>query len=343
VYKHIDGREQSDNPSKPEGIIAIANAIPDMRAMTKFDISSNYVHAEGGKAVAAALKGNQLITDLNISDNALDTNSDYGDDTSGIIAIADAIPDMGALSKLMFGGDEYQKWNSDTYEDDTITPKPAVLEIGMTEADFSNKNVGVGGAIITAAWISHNDNGALTSLNLSSNCLTGDDGDDMSGNMLNPPVHDVRVTRYTTPITCYPFTGVAALANAIPDMRALLVLSLKGNNLGAAGGKALAEGLKGNQVITELNIADNNLAISGFGPDISGVIALADVIPDMGALLQLHVAGNSFGVEGARFFCDNLGLSARCVAEWFVNTKVGIFGLLNVSYGWYNGCCHISL
>jgi hypothetical protein len=30
VYKHTDGIEQKDNPGKPEGIIAIANAIPDI-------------------------------------------------------------------------------------------------------------------------------------------------------------------------------------------------------------------------------------------------------------------------------------------------------------------------
>jgi hypothetical protein len=42
-----------------------------------------------------------------------------------------------------------------------------------------------------------------------------------------------------------------------------------------------------------------------------GVIALANAISDMRALLQLHVAQNNFGVEGTRFFCDNLGLSAR--------------------------------
>ena len=41
VYKHTDGREQKDKPGKPEGIIAIANAIPDMRALTSLDLSSN--------------------------------------------------------------------------------------------------------------------------------------------------------------------------------------------------------------------------------------------------------------------------------------------------------------
>jgi hypothetical protein len=73
--------------------------------MRKFDISSNDIRAEGGKALAAGLKGNQVITELNISDNKLGLSSGWacGDDTSGVIAIADAIPDMGALTKLAFG------------------------------------------------------------------------------------------------------------------------------------------------------------------------------------------------------------------------------------------------
>jgi hypothetical protein len=177
VYKHIDGREQSDNPSKPEGIIAIANAIPDMRAMTKFDISLNDLRAEGGKALAAGLKGNQVITELNISSNILVQNSDFLNDISGIIAIA----------------------------------------------------------------------------------------------------------------------------NAIPDMEALLVLSLKSNDLGAAGGKALAQGLKGNQVITELNIATNHLCLDALSTaDMSGFVALADAIPDMRAISSVNILFNDIGTEQAQ-------------------------------------------
>ena len=87
------------------------------------------------------------------------------------------------------------------------------------------------------------------------------------------------------------------LAPAISDNGALLVLSLKGNNLFAAGCKALAEGLKGNQVITELNIASNSLGWNGVGADMSGVIALADIIPDMGALAKLDMSTNVIGAE----------------------------------------------
>ena len=41
----------------------------------------------------------------------------------------------------------------------------------MTEADLSDKNLGAGGAIIIAGWLTHKDNGALTSLNLANNSL----------------------------------------------------------------------------------------------------------------------------------------------------------------------------
>ena len=77
-------------------------------------------------------------------------------------------------------------------------------------------------------------------------------------------------------------------------MGPLLVLSLKSNNLHADGGKALAEGLKGNTVITELDISSNALGKNSYGEtDMSGVIALADAIPDMRALTKLDISDNS--------------------------------------------------
>jgi hypothetical protein len=106
----------------------------------------------------------------------------------------------------------------------------------MTKANFSNKNLGAGGAIIISAWISHKDNGALS------------------------------------------------------------VLSLGSDNLRAAGGKALAEGLKGNQAITELNIAGNFLTLNDGNTaydDMSGVTAVANTISGMGAISQFTFSGDS--------------------------------------------------
>jgi hypothetical protein len=101
-----------------------------------------------------------------------------------VTAIANAIPDMRALPKLIFGGEQYRGQVEGECQD--ITPEPATLEVGMTEADLSNKGLHPGSAIIVAAWISHKDKGGLTSLDLSSNNLANA-GHDMSGNLLNPP------------------------------------------------------------------------------------------------------------------------------------------------------------
>jgi hypothetical protein len=40
-YTNADGRKQNQNPSKPEGLIAVANAIKDMRALSSLNMSSN--------------------------------------------------------------------------------------------------------------------------------------------------------------------------------------------------------------------------------------------------------------------------------------------------------------
>ena len=56
LYRHTDGTEQKGNPGKPEGIIAIANAIPDMGALTSLNLSSNDLRAEGAKIVAEAIE-----------------------------------------------------------------------------------------------------------------------------------------------------------------------------------------------------------------------------------------------------------------------------------------------
>ena len=58
-YIRSDGREQMNPPagSKAEGIIALANAIPDMEAMMSLNLASNNlgIAPEGAKIMAAVL------------------------------------------------------------------------------------------------------------------------------------------------------------------------------------------------------------------------------------------------------------------------------------------------
>jgi hypothetical protein len=85
-------------------------------------LKSNELRADGGKALAEGLKGNTVISELDISSNALGKNPYDRNDMSGVIALADAIPDMGAMSSFTFGD------------------KQAVtMTTAMTEANFSGK------------------------------------------------------------------------------------------------------------------------------------------------------------------------------------------------------------
>ena len=102
-YKNTAGGTQDEEPAGglgPIGVIAVANAIKDIGAMTKLNVSSNALCAEGGKFLAAALKGNHVMKELDISSNYLAEDANDKPDMSGVIAFANAISDMEALSSL---------------------------------------------------------------------------------------------------------------------------------------------------------------------------------------------------------------------------------------------------
>jgi Ran GTPase-activating protein (RanGAP) involved in mRNA processing and transport len=285
------------------GVIAIANVIKDMGALLVLSLEGNCLRAVGGKALAAGLKGNQVITELNVSYNELGRNSRLATDPSGITAIADAILGMGALSVLSLKDNslcnrEAGKALSEMLAVNTVLK---VLDVSSNRSAFDNSACdGPGFAEELAVGLS--DNGALSSLNLASTNLgqlvLPEGWTEKKGGFMNASVIGSQHTGGTDQ-TEHPGKpeGIIAIAAAIPDMRALSILSLENNSLGVDGGKALAEGLKGNSVLIELNIANNNLA--KYGQDMSGVIAIANVIKDMGALLVLSLKSNKLGMKEA--------------------------------------------
>jgi hypothetical protein len=204
--------------------------------MTKLDISNNYKNTAGQgyaymseefiRPIASMLKTNTSINELNVSSNWLNTEA------AGILA--DGISDNGALTKLIFGGDEWhngQKWT---------TLEPATLEVGMTEADFSNKGLQGAGAIVVAAWISHNDVGTLTSLHVGRNNISEKEMKEIMA---------VAMRMDSMQILCeVPFKD-----------KALTELDVSGKDLGPEGALVVANYLEGNRALLSLNLADNYL------------------------------------------------------------------------------------
>jgi hypothetical protein len=147
-------------------------------AILSVNLLQNTIGIDQAKALASILKEHPTLKSL-CGNSGEETELDMSGKfikAEGAIMLAPEIAGNGALTKLIFCGDEW--FDGQQF----ATPEPATLEVGMAEADFSNKGLQVAGAIIVAAWMSHKDMGALTSLDLSSNSLTGEYGDDMSGN-----------------------------------------------------------------------------------------------------------------------------------------------------------------
>jgi hypothetical protein len=95
----------------PGDAVLIANDISGMGALLHFDISNNDIRAQGGKALAEAFKGSQVITTLIIANNMLIYKSGAGRDMSGVAALADAIPSMGALTSLNLAHNDLYRWD----------------------------------------------------------------------------------------------------------------------------------------------------------------------------------------------------------------------------------------
>jgi hypothetical protein len=219
-----------------KGVIALANAIPDMGALSKLDASDNDMfgqkHKAGITAWAGALKACTSTMELNLAKNGMDVED--------MKILAAAISDMGALSKLIFGGDRYSKGQGWIY------PKPATLEAGMTEAEFSNNNIEAGGAIIISAWLTHKDNGTLTKFDVSGNSLCAAGAKALAAALSsNQVLTELNLSRNWLGKedpwghSESDMSGVAILADAIKDMGALSKLDVRANSIDAKGKSAL--------------------------------------------------------------------------------------------------------
>jgi hypothetical protein len=97
--------------------------------------------------------------------------------------VARVVAENRSLTKLIFGAPGADS-ESESDSEQECKWEPAVLEAGMTEAGFSNKNLGVGGAIIVSAWLTHKNNRALTKLILRDNSLANEQGGKVLSTML---------------------------------------------------------------------------------------------------------------------------------------------------------------
>eukprot|EP00935_MAST-01C_sp_MAST-1C-sp1_P001490 g1490.t1 len=306
-YRHTNGKKQDNEPSDfyltdISGVVALADGIKNSGALTSLTISGD----ESGYTDDS--KNSKPVTIETSMTNADFSGKVLG--ASGAILLAAFLPKCQALERLIFGGDTYKGWTpSVTYGD--ITPEPATLEVGMTEADLSNKNLGAGGAIIVGAWIAHKDSGALASVNILNNNIGAEHAQklvailkehatlkSLCGNKGNQTELNMSGKQMGV-------DGAIMLVPEIVTNKALVTVNISNNRLYAAGTKVIAEALKDNAIMTELDISRNRHG------DMSWVMDIANAIPTMGALVKLNMSDNNFyKTEAGKALGDMLAANA---------------------------------
>jgi hypothetical protein len=244
------GETQLDMSGKMEGAadaIILAPEIINNGALSVTNVMGNKI----GKEQLAKLQGimhskPNLVSLCGIADDATEADlSGLVMDADDAAILASELPDKRALSKLIFGGNKVNSWDSEM--------KPATLEVGMTEANFGNKNLGAGGAFIISAWITHKDKGAILSLNLSSNGL-GQLPPGWSAHV-DPDSQGIFYAKEATASQWVRPGGIGVIADAIKDMGAMTSLNLASNELGAEGAKTVAEATKVTKYIPAIVLA----------------------------------------------------------------------------------------
>jgi hypothetical protein len=136
------------------------------------NISKNEIKAEGGKALAVGLRGNQVMTELNIDSNNL---SSYGKDMSGVTAVANTISGMGTLYKLILKDNRLATAEAGEALGEALKGNTVLKELDISGNYWDDtayglgKGDGPGFAKGMSKWLS--GNGVLTSLDISDNTI----------------------------------------------------------------------------------------------------------------------------------------------------------------------------
>jgi Ran GTPase-activating protein (RanGAP) involved in mRNA processing and transport len=304
-----------------EGAKIIAAVLPKCTAILSINLLKNQIPVEQAQELVKTMQAKENLTTLcglSREETELDFSGQYlgaGD----AVLIATDIRDMGALPVLSLKAN-----NLATKEAGKVLAEMLKDNSVLKELDLSS-NAGFYGAdapgFAQKLAVGIRDSGALTSLNLAGNFLCG-------------------LNNYGQ--GTYDASGVTALANVIPDMRALTSLDISNQvdwqrrgGIGVEGAKHLAKALKDHAAISSVNLLLNDIGVdqarnlvgilkehptlkslcgnmgneteldmSGKMHDTGDVIMLVPEIVDNGALTSLNLASNLLKAEGAKIVID---------------------------------------
>ena len=278
----------------------IASELADNELYTKLDISRNQLDPEDCKNIAMALKSNNRLTDLNLEDNWL-CGLQFGGtgtyDSSGIQALANALENNEVLTSLNIS------WNMLGCDGGYMLAKALTVNTMLTSLDLS--------------WNHLCDSDVVDATKVQGESEVGATVVYEERKMTVREVIKRKYPYEEPSLWLVDMSGVIELSESLKVNKRLKELNLSNNALGPEGGKAIAEALAGNAVLTTLNLARNYLCgldekqgadsqLDSTSYDPSGIIALAEALAGNAGLTELNVELNYIGPEGGKAIADAL-------------------------------------
>ncbi|XP_078504508.1 ribonuclease inhibitor-like [Lissotriton helveticus] len=307
-----------DNKLGDAGATLICDALkhPDTR-LQKINLSWCGITSASCAALAAALRSNRSLLELDLRLNLLDKNA-LGEDGAFLICDALKHPDT-RLQKIGLSGCHVTSAS--------CAALAAALHSSrsLLELDLHVNALGEAGATLICDALKHPDtrlqkinlsscritgascaalaaalrsNRSLLDLDLSYNELQGDAGATLICEALKHP--DTRLQKINLHRSGITGASCAALAAALCSNRSLLELNLSRNDLGDAGVTLICDAFKHR----DTRLQRINLSQCGITGD--SCAALAAVLRSNRSLLELYLGGNVLGVAGASLLCDAL-------------------------------------
>ena len=294
---HLQQLNLSDNNLQTSGIIKITRNLQEISSLTKLYINHNNISHEAADDIAAAISCNVHLQQLNLSDNNLQT--------SGIIKIARNLQEISSLTKL------YINHNNISHEaaDDIAAAISRITK--LQEFDVSGNNLQTTGVVKIVKVLE--DISTLRKLYLSNVNITDEVADgiaaviscntamevlDVSGNNFKAmgamKIGENLQHIYTPKTLIISNNNIAAHdVDAVISYNACLQeLYICRSYLETPGVKAIIKFVQGNDTLTKLHFADNNIS-DATANDIAIIVSCNT------RLKELELSGNKLQTTSA--------------------------------------------
>ncbi|KAF9898352.1 hypothetical protein BX616_004142, partial [Lobosporangium transversale] len=280
----------------------------DAANIKNLKLDQNLISQDGFKYLCESFKYNKTITTLSFSRAGMNDKI--------IKYIAKAVSKSGTIKELDLSN------NRLTAQGIEVLCEALIYNRSLTRLCLQSNNIKKAGAPHLANLLTKNR--VLRHLNVGSNGI-GSEGCTLIANA-------VRFNRALTSLSLdmneMGSQGATALATALASNRNLMYLYIPHNNIGDRGLAMICESLKRNQVLIGLDLELNHI---GHGQSIEGMKALAEALKVNKALREINLSFNSFPTPAIEALMEGLAANSTLESILFTNCSIPTGGALAIA------------